>query len=248
MASPQLENGFARVANELLEALAGSGVTSRESKVLWAVLRETYGYSRKTRTVSYGRIAKLTRLGRQHVATLVRGLHERHYLVRSYTKGGLMMLGVQKDYQLWGTPGATAIGNTLLPAHGTPAVTADGNPLKKGTKETPKEVVVTRAREVEFLTHPAVIPPRVKTIIEEYLGPLCWNGTNVRLVTEWSEHHGEENVILAIEEAALANVARSRLLFYVRSTLENQEKAGYTWQPKVREWGGLVVVPDDPIV
>jgi len=121
-------------------------------------------------------------------------------------------------------------------------------PTYRKEQDKEKEVVVTRAREVESLPQTDMIPPRVRSIIEEYLGPLCWNGTNARLVTEWCERYREEHVVRAIEEAAMASIARSRVLGYVRSTLENQEKQGFTWQPKVAERGGLVVVPDDPIV
>lgn len=112
--------------------------------------------------------------------------------------------------------------------------------------EEDREVVVARANEEDDQPIPntTMIPARIKTIIEEYLGPLCWNGTNVRLVTEWCASDGESNVIRAIEDAALSNVARGRLLLYVRATLENQRKLGFTWLPKESPKGGLVEIPN----
>ena len=48
MASPQKENGHARTANELLDALARTSMNGREAQIMRLVERETYGFSRKT--------------------------------------------------------------------------------------------------------------------------------------------------------------------------------------------------------
>ena len=45
MASPQLEDGFTRVANELLEALAKLKLCAYETKVLIFIIRKTYGWN-----------------------------------------------------------------------------------------------------------------------------------------------------------------------------------------------------------
>ena len=42
-ASPQCENGYTRLANEIIEALMKSNLSAYQSRILWAVWRETYG-------------------------------------------------------------------------------------------------------------------------------------------------------------------------------------------------------------
>lgn len=45
MASPQLENGYTTIANELAEIYAELPLAGGDFRVLWVILRETYGYS-----------------------------------------------------------------------------------------------------------------------------------------------------------------------------------------------------------
>ncbi|WP_374993057.1 replication protein, partial [Burkholderia multivorans] len=45
--SPQIEDGYTRIANELYEAILGFGFTQRQLLVLLTVLRKTYGYGKK---------------------------------------------------------------------------------------------------------------------------------------------------------------------------------------------------------
>ena len=41
----QLEDGYAKLSNILLEAYAGADITKRQFKVLLAILRKTYGWN-----------------------------------------------------------------------------------------------------------------------------------------------------------------------------------------------------------
>ena len=99
MASPQLENGFTRVANELLEAILRTQLSSREQKCLLAVARETYGWSCKAKTVTAYRVATLTGIQRTKASVALGTLKQRNILVNG--SGGL---GLQKDYETWLPP------------------------------------------------------------------------------------------------------------------------------------------------
>jgi len=44
MASPQRENGYTGVANEILEALARVQMSGHEWRIVMALFRETYGH------------------------------------------------------------------------------------------------------------------------------------------------------------------------------------------------------------
>ena len=44
---PQLENGFLKLANELVEAICKTHLSPNESQVLWFIIRMTYGYNKK---------------------------------------------------------------------------------------------------------------------------------------------------------------------------------------------------------
>ena len=46
--APQLENGYTRIADELLEALSAARLGGGHFRVVFAVMRLTYGYGLKT--------------------------------------------------------------------------------------------------------------------------------------------------------------------------------------------------------
>jgi len=57
---PQVEDGYTRIANELLEQVMAAPFTLREMRVVMAVIRLTYGWNRKQARVTRGLLAKLT--------------------------------------------------------------------------------------------------------------------------------------------------------------------------------------------
>lgn len=56
------EDGYARLANMLLEEYAGADLTKRQFKVLLAVLRLTYGWNKKIDRISDSQISEIARL------------------------------------------------------------------------------------------------------------------------------------------------------------------------------------------
>ncbi|WP_262967372.1 replication protein [Methylobacter psychrophilus] len=101
MKSPQIQNGYTAIANELLEALVLYKFSQNEYKVIMAVIRKTYGFHKKTAVIGNSQLALMTGLQRTHVARCIRMLIERQVLVRdssSYING----LGLNKDYGQWG--------------------------------------------------------------------------------------------------------------------------------------------------
>lgn len=146
MAAPQLENGYLRVANELAEALARSQFSPYESRVIWAVLRLTYGYSKKADFMSYGQIADLTGISRRNVIRTVQALVSRKTLrsVASDTSK-VNIISINKDFESWvvspSTPGSVSADTTGVVSHETPpgSVSADTHHIqrKRQKKRTP---------------------------------------------------------------------------------------------------------------
>ena len=51
-ANPQLEDGYTRISNELLEAICASDLTGLQMRILMLFLRKSYGYGKKEATFS----------------------------------------------------------------------------------------------------------------------------------------------------------------------------------------------------
>jgi len=67
MASPQKENGYTPIANEILDKLAKMPLNGSQRRIIDSVWRYTYGFSRKEHDLSEGFIANYTNLSLRQV-------------------------------------------------------------------------------------------------------------------------------------------------------------------------------------
>jgi phage replication O-like protein O len=100
MANPQLENGFVKIAGELVSALSRTNLCAYESRIVWCILQKTYGWKRRDR-ISFTQFEEVTHLKRWHIARTLDLLIERNIITRTGTTGP--EYGIQKDYELWKT-------------------------------------------------------------------------------------------------------------------------------------------------
>jgi phage replication O-like protein O len=101
MASPQLENGYAQIAHEIMEALAKTNLSPYESRVIWYLLRKTYGYHKKADWISASQFQEGTGLDRRHTWRILRNLSKRNIAVISRDDRGQPIYSFQKDYSKW---------------------------------------------------------------------------------------------------------------------------------------------------
>ncbi len=57
-----LDNGYARLSNMLLEAYSGADLTKRHFKVLLAILRKTYGWNKPMNRITDSQLSEITKL------------------------------------------------------------------------------------------------------------------------------------------------------------------------------------------
>lgn len=115
-----LDDGFTRLANMLLEEYAGADLTKRQFKVLLAVLRLTYGWNKPMDRIANSQIAQIARLPEKRVSEARVQLVGMNLL----TQVG-RSIGPNKNTAEW-----------LLPA-GESCDT--GNPSKKGINDEEEE-------------------------------------------------------------------------------------------------------------
>lgn len=98
--SPQLEDGYTRIANELLEAVSLYPFTGGELRVLFVILRATYGYKRKVTTISLNELARKTNLTRRHIPNILKTL-KTDGVIYVTRLGNKNVLGINKEYFRW---------------------------------------------------------------------------------------------------------------------------------------------------
>ncbi len=103
MGAPQLEDGYVRIANELLDAIIASGFSGRQLKVLFAVLRKTYGFNKKADEIGLSQIRDMTGLARSHVSTSINELVDMN-VIKLREGNNARVISVNKNYLEWVLP------------------------------------------------------------------------------------------------------------------------------------------------
>ncbi|EFN5033625.1 replication protein [Escherichia coli] len=91
-----IDDGYTRFANELLEAIASADLTARQLKVMLAYVRKTYGFNKKTDRIADEKIAQLTGLSRQNVNKAKKELISMNCLFMDGNK-----IGVNREVSAW---------------------------------------------------------------------------------------------------------------------------------------------------
>jgi len=117
--NPQLENGYTKIANELLEGILLSDLSKDELKITIAIIRQTYGWGKKMEAISVSTFQVLTGIDRRHVSRTLKILLDKGMIER--VAGAKMKFGkpvykygiIKKSYCQYGD---STIANTATEA------------------------------------------------------------------------------------------------------------------------------------
>jgi phage replication O-like protein O len=105
MASPQKENGYVPIANEIVEAFARTYLPSGERQVLDVILRKTYGFNKKEDSIAYSQLTEGTGLSRRTVIYAIQNLEAKRIILVSKSRNALLnnpnTYRFNKDYETW---------------------------------------------------------------------------------------------------------------------------------------------------
>ena len=147
--NPQLENGYTRIANEIVETMCKLKISNYESRFLWCLFRKTYGFGKKQDYIALSQFAKLSGIESQHIARTKTRLVSKNIITVSGGK-----IGFQKDVSKWVVP------NEVVPIQVVPkqvrSSTQTGSqlvPIQVDTKETlTKETIQKKYTSIKNLT------------------------------------------------------------------------------------------------
>ena len=127
-----LDDGYTRIANELLEAVMAADLTARQLKVVLAVIRKTYGFGKKFDRITNTQIAMMTGIHHTHVCKAKIEMIGMNIIV---TNGQL--IGVNKVISEWNFEVSQVSESLAKTANETLANLANGyKPTQLNTKET----------------------------------------------------------------------------------------------------------------
>lgn len=134
-----LDDGFTRIANELLEAVMRAGLSQHQLLVFMAVMRKTYGFNKKSDWVSNEQLSELTGILPHKCSAAKSVLVKRGILTQTGR-----VIGINKTVSEWsslpvkGTEKRPYLKKVTLPESGKKSLPESGNayyPNKVNTKD-----------------------------------------------------------------------------------------------------------------
>lgn len=98
MASPQVENGYTKIANELYEKIYSTEFLASEFRILSCIIRKTYGWNKKEDRISLSQFILETKLSKQTVVTALKTLVANKVIIKNN-----FVFSVNKGYSKWGS-------------------------------------------------------------------------------------------------------------------------------------------------
>ncbi|WP_079987678.1 replication protein [Salmonella enterica] len=135
-----LDDGFTRIANEILEAVMHAGLSKHQLLVFMAVMRKTYGFNKKSDWVSNEQISELTGILPHKCSAAKSVLVKRGILTQTGR-----VIGINKTVSEWsslpekGTEKKPYLKKVNLPESGNKSLPESGNgyyPNQVNTKDT----------------------------------------------------------------------------------------------------------------
>jgi len=100
--SPQKENGYTPIANEIVEAMMRVNFSPHEMRILLFLFRKTYGWKKKSDRLSLSQFARGTGIDRRHVHRAIKNLSAKKVITVTRTGDRkALTYRFQKDYSLW---------------------------------------------------------------------------------------------------------------------------------------------------
>ena len=101
MASPQTENGYTKIANEFLEAVASKLTNATWIKIILFAARITWGFHIKERESNYGAFATKTGFTKDTVKHALLDMADRKIIRFTVVSSERFLISINKDYEQW---------------------------------------------------------------------------------------------------------------------------------------------------
>ncbi len=100
MASPQIEDGYTKIADELLEALARTRIPGEAMQILLTIFRKTYGFNKKSDAISLSQFHLATGIHKPNICRSLNQLIAINMIIKKENVA-TTEYRINKDYSLW---------------------------------------------------------------------------------------------------------------------------------------------------
>lgn len=112
MPAAQLEDGYTRIANDILEAMAATKLSAIHYRIIFIIWRYTYGFQRKEHAISLQFLATATGYDKRQLQRELKKLEDMKIIYQEVESGKARTIGFNKNTDEWGeTIGNSTNGN-----------------------------------------------------------------------------------------------------------------------------------------
>ena len=97
---PQLEDGYTKIANELLEALARTRLSGESRQILDIIIRKTYGFNKTNDEIALSQFVTATGMSKPSVVRAIRKLQSMNIIFKD-DNGSMVNYKINKYYLTW---------------------------------------------------------------------------------------------------------------------------------------------------
>ena len=140
---PELNDGYVKIANELWQALIDYDLTAAQMKLIAVIIRETYGYNRKSKNLSVSYLAKAIHRDHRNTRRALIDLIDKKVVSEygEYSARESREIGINKYYLDWVREGRNDPSERaeMTGGRNDPSERAEMTPLE-GSKLPPKPI------------------------------------------------------------------------------------------------------------
>ena len=150
-----MADGFFKMPNELAEAFAKNMLTGEEWKILWVIIRKTWGWQKSSDKISLSQFAEMTGMKRQNVHSSLKNLSSRRIIdviLGDYRRPIEYSLNANFKEWLLSSPRITLSSpriTAVIPQDYKTVILQDYHKRKKETKQ--KKAVTKKLTDEEFI-------------------------------------------------------------------------------------------------
>jgi len=208
VSNPQLENGYTKIATEIMEALTKYRIPGEQMQCLLFIIRKTYGWNKKEDSIALSQFVDATGINMPNVCRALKGLIDKNIIIKKDNRAIAKYL-FNKKYKTW-KPLSKKI--TIIKK--------DNLPLSK--KIDTKDTITKDIKKIYKRKIPDVFPLTDK--LKEYAFKKGISKNEVEEIFEhFKNHHGAKGTLMLDWNKCWYTWIRNEIKFNAEKYAERRE-------------------------
>lgn len=192
MASPQIEDGYTKIANELMDHLCHYRIPGEERQVLDCIFRKTYGWGKIEDAIALSQFVEMTGMKKPNIIGAIKSLLSKKIIIviQKDNRSG-HIYKINKDYETW-QPLSKKI---TLSKRITSVIQKDNDVIQKDNETLSKEIPTKET--IKHLPKETITKEKKKGFafsLPDDVDPVIWDAfiehrtKNQKKLTEYAKH------------------------------------------------------------